>query len=85
MAAITVMSSKGQVVLPKKIRTDLNLPAGTQFAVFSFDGNILLKPIKEPDISEFTELLEKAQEWAAASGMSKNDIPEAIKAARKKS
>jgi hypothetical protein len=44
-----------------------------------------MHPFKEPDISEFTELLEKAQEWAAAAGMSKNDIPEAIKAIRKKS
>ncbi|MGI6353566.1 MAG: AbrB/MazE/SpoVT family DNA-binding domain-containing protein [Lentisphaeria bacterium] len=85
MAAITVMSSKGQVVLPKKIRTDLNLPAGTQFAVFAYDGNILLKPINEPDISEFAELLERTQKWAATTGMSKNDIPEAIKAVRKKS
>ncbi|HOG50923.1 MAG: AbrB/MazE/SpoVT family DNA-binding domain-containing protein [Lentisphaerae bacterium] len=85
MAAITAMSSKGQVVLPKKIRTALNLSAGAQFVVFSCDGNILLKPIKAPDISEFAGLLEQAREWAAAEGMSKNDISEAIKAVRKKS
>ena len=60
MPAITAMSSKGQVVLPKKIRTALNLSVGTQFAVFSYDGNILLKPIKAPDISEFAELLKRA-------------------------
>jgi hypothetical protein len=63
----------------------LNLSVGTQFAVFSYDGNILLKPIKAPDISEFAELLERAQEWAAASGMNKNDIAEAVKAVRKTS
>ncbi len=85
MAVITAMSSKGQVVLPKKIRAALKLSAGTQFAVFSCGDNILLKPIKEPDISEFAVLLEQARKWAAAEGMSKNDIPEAVKAARKNS
>ena len=85
MAVITAMSSKGQVVLPKKIRAALKLSVGTQFAVFSCGDNILLKPIKEPDIAEFAGLLEEAREWAAAEGMSKNDIFEAVKAVRKKS
>jgi len=85
MPAITAMSSRGQVVLPKKIRTALKLSAGTQFAVFSHDGNILLKPIKAPNVSEFSGLLEQAREWAAAERMSKDDISEAVKAVRKKS
>ena len=85
MPAITAMSSRGQVVLPKKIRTALKLSAGTQFAVFSHDGNILLKPIKTPNVSEFSGLLEQAREWAAAERMSKDDISEAVKAVRKKS
>jgi len=85
MAVITAMSSKGQVVLPKKIRAALNLSVGTQFAVFSCGDNILLKPLKEPDLAEFAGVLEQAQEWAAAAGMSKKDISEAVKAVRKKS
>lgn len=85
MALITSMSSKGQVVLPKKIRTAMKLSAGTQFAVFSHDDNILLKPIKDPNLSEFVGLLDQARDWAASEGMCKNDITEAIKAVRKKS
>ncbi len=85
MPLITALSSRGQVVLPKKIRTKLKLSAGTQFAVFSYDDNILLKPIKEPDISEFANLLEQARKWAASEGINENDISEAIKAVRKKS
>ena len=38
MAMITAMSTKGQIVLPKKIRSALNLDAGTQFIVFSDRG-----------------------------------------------
>jgi len=71
-------------VLPKKIRTALNLEAGTQFAVFSDKDNILLKPIKMPSIAEFDSLVEKAQAWAAEAGISESDIDAAIKAVRKK-
>ena len=35
MPMITAMSTKGQIVLPKKIRTSLNLGAGTKFVVVS--------------------------------------------------
>ena len=35
---------------------------------------------QSPDISKFARLLKRVREWAAASGMSKDDIPEAIKA-----
>lgn len=84
MAMITAMSTRGQIVLPKKIRTALKLDAGTQFIVFSDSENILLKPIKVPSVSEFNSLLKRAQKWAADSGMQESDIADAIKAVRKK-
>ena len=79
---ITAMSSRGQIVLPKKIRTKLNLTEGTQFIVFSDADNILLKPIKIPHISEFSELLLKAREWARVTGMTEGDVEDAVKAVR---
>lgn len=85
MAMITAMSTRGQIVLPKRIRTALKLEAGTQFVVFSDNDNILLKPIKEPDVTDFEALLSKAQEWAENAGMKAADIEEAIKAVRKQS
>ena len=83
MPMITAMSTKGQIVLPKKIRTALNLNAGTQFVVFSDKDNILLKPIKEPDIAEFEAVLSKFQNWAKEVGVTEEDIDDAVKAARK--
>lgn len=83
MPMITVMSTKGQIVLPKKIRTALNLNAGTQFVVFSDNDNILLKPIKEPKLAEFEAVLNKFQNWAKEVGMTGVDIDEAVKAVRK--
>lgn len=85
MAMITAMSTKGQIVLPKKIRTALNLGSGTQFIVFSDQGNILLKPIMEPKLSDFEAVLKKAQKWASENGLKESDIDDAIKAVRRKS
>ena len=85
MAMITAMSTKGQIVLPKKIRSALNLDAGTQFIVFSDRGNILLKPITEPKLSDFEAVLKKAKQWASENGLQESDIDDAVKAVRKKS
>lgn len=84
MPMITAMSTKGQIVLPKKIRTALNLNAGTQFVVFSDKDNILLKPIKEPKLADFEAVLRNFQKWAKEVGVTEPDIDEAIKAVRKK-
>lgn len=48
----TKMSSRGQVVIPKRIRQTLNLKEGTEFLVNLEDGRILLEPLKS-----FTEAL----------------------------
>ena len=82
MPMLTAMSSRGQIVLPKKIRTKLNLSEGTQFIVLSDSDNILLKPVKIPSLSEFSGVLRKAREWASAAGMTEEDVTDAIKAVR---
>lgn len=43
---ITSMSTKGQIVLPLRVRNDANLKSGTKFAVMTDGENILLKPIE---------------------------------------
>ena len=85
MAMITAMSTRGQIVIPKKIRTSLKLDAFTQFVVFTDSDNILLKPIKEPKLADFEQLLNKAQKFACDNKMQETDIAEAIKSVRKKS
>lgn len=56
MTDVTALSSRGQVVLPKSIRESLELMPGSRLMVFSDGNNILLKPIKQPDMSEFTDI-----------------------------
>ena len=82
LSDITAVSSKGQVVLPKEIRDKLNIVPGIKLMVFSDGNSILLKPIPEPDISEFRELMDAASSWASDVGMTEEDITSAIQSVR---
>ncbi len=59
---ITSLSSKGQVVIPSSIRDALSLPVGAKLAVFTDGENVLLHPIKNPDLSGFTALRVRCRE-----------------------
>ena len=83
MPMITAMSTKGQIVLPKQIRTEMNLEAGTKFVVVSEKNAILLKPIQDSKIAEFNAVLASFQSWAKEVGITEADIDEAIKTVRK--
>lgn len=83
LTEVTAVSSKGQIVLPKSIRDALALQSGTRLMVMSDGENILLKPIRKPDISEFREMMDQAAQWASDAGMTEDDISRAIREARK--
>jgi hypothetical protein len=50
--------------------------------VFSDGVSILLKPIPEPDITEFRNLMDAAAAWATEVGMTESDIADAIQTVR---
>ena len=79
LSDVTSVSSKGQVVLPKAIREKLQIKPGVKLIVFCDGTNILLKPIPEPDITEFQTLMDDASRWAEEVGMTEDDITSAIK------
>ena len=81
---ITALSSKGQVVLPKAIRKSLHLETGVKFIIFSDGKNILLKPIEQPNMKEFENLLDNAKVWAKENGLTEEDIRDAIKTVRRR-
>ncbi|MEM7602474.1 MAG: AbrB/MazE/SpoVT family DNA-binding domain-containing protein [Verrucomicrobiota bacterium] len=41
----TVLARKGQVVIPKSIRDEMNLEFGDDFEVYQQDGEIILRPL----------------------------------------
>ena len=61
---ITRLSSKGQFVIPGKVRKLLGLRAGTMLAMFYGGEGIFLKPIPAPDISGFRKLAREAKKTA---------------------
>ena len=55
---ITVLSSKGQVVIPNEVRSRLGLRAGDNFTVLSSDsGDILLKPFPRRPVRNWLQSL----------------------------
>lgn len=49
---VTILSSKGQIVIPSKIRRKLRLKEGTKFNVAEKDGQIILDPLSKDPIEE---------------------------------
>jgi len=51
------LSSKGQLVLPKKIRETLHLKNGDRFQARIVDGKIILEPLKKNTIDRLHGIL----------------------------
>ncbi len=56
------MSSKGQIVIPMRMRKRLNAGAGTLFAVVGTDDGVMLKKVHTPSQEEI---------WAHLDGLTK--------------
>ena len=50
------LSSKGQFVIPKSIRLDAQLSAGSQLTVSWVDGEIRLRPLVKHTLAELSEV-----------------------------
>ncbi|MEX2374815.1 MAG: AbrB/MazE/SpoVT family DNA-binding domain-containing protein [Dehalococcoidia bacterium] len=82
--ATTKLSSKGQVVIPEEIRDRLGLEAGAQFVVVGEGDVVVLKALKAPKMTDFKELLDRAQASAEAAGLGPEDVERAIREVRGK-
>ena len=79
---ITKLSSKGQIVIPKKLRKLLGLKTGEVFALFGENDTIILKKLSIPSTKEFDDLLKWGSEYAKKNNISKKDVLKAIKETR---
>ena len=80
--ATTKMTSKGQVVIPEKIRNRLGLKAGSQFVVVGEKDMVIFKAISPPSMTEFDELIAKVRRQARKAGIKRRDVTEALAKAR---
>lgn len=76
--ATTKMSSKGQVVIPEKIRKELNLKPGSQFVVVGDRDVVILKAVIAPSMDQFDVLIRRARQQARDAGMKRSDVTDAV-------
>jgi AbrB family looped-hinge helix DNA binding protein len=74
----TRMSSRGQVVIPERIRAQLRLEAGTEFLVVAKDNVLIFQRLPSPSWEKFESLIREARRQARASGLKRGDVKRAI-------
>ena len=83
--ATTKMSSRGQVVIPESVRSDMGLKPGSKFVVLWRDDVVMLKVISPPSLEEFKVLQKQLQRQARGKGLKRKDISKAITKVRSRS
>ncbi|MFH1247220.1 MAG: AbrB/MazE/SpoVT family DNA-binding domain-containing protein [Candidatus Micrarchaeota archaeon] len=69
---ITKMSSRGQIVIPEGVRTEMGLEAGSTFVVFARKDadSILLKKIEfQAPVKAFEEMVKWSRQHATEKGL----------------
>jgi len=69
--ATSRMSSRGQVVIPEKVRKQLNLGAGAEFIVVADEDLVVLKVVRQPGKGEYAKLAKRAKDLAAKFALAK--------------
>jgi AbrB family looped-hinge helix DNA binding protein len=84
-ADLTILSEKGKVVIPARIRSRMGLKPKTKFLVYEFDDSVILKKLVEPDFSkEIEAMYKRVNERIAKYGeLTQDDIEEEIQKYRK--
>jgi len=79
---ITSMSSRGQVVIPQRLREKLGFLEGEKFIIMGEDGTLILKKIEKPSkedlIKKLDMLTEKTRKKVEKSGIKESDVPKII-------
>lgn len=78
------VSSKGQVVLPLKMRNKLKINSGDKLFIYCNEDSILIKKIKFPSKEEFENGIKENMKIAKESSLTEQDIFDAIKEIRNK-
>jgi AbrB family looped-hinge helix DNA binding protein len=79
---ITSISSRGQVVIPQRLRDKMCLKEGEKFVVMGEDGTIILKKIEMPGkdklICDLEKIAKRGRERAEKLGIKEKDVPKLV-------
>ncbi|MEM2125669.1 MAG: AbrB/MazE/SpoVT family DNA-binding domain-containing protein [Candidatus Methanosuratincola sp.] len=81
-ASTTTVSSKGQVVIPAKVRRAARLRKGEKVLVMAIDDTVILKKIVD---RSFEDAMKPVWEKVRKLGLSEQDIDALVEEARAKS
>jgi AbrB family looped-hinge helix DNA binding protein len=83
---LTVLSAKGQVVIPAKVRSRMGLKPKTKFLVYEYDDAVILKKLEVPDLSKELEAMYKGidKKIAKYGELSNDEINEIVHEHRRK-
>lgn len=76
---------RGQIVIPKDIRQELDIDEGSAFWMYSItEEGILLKKVPEHELGEHSVILNKVKEKAGKLGMKEKNIEKTTQAYKRK-
>ncbi len=76
------MSSRGQIVIPQRLREKLGFLEGEKFIVMGEEGTLILKRIEKPSkedlIKKLDMITEKTRKKVEKSGIKESDISKIV-------
>lgn len=81
--AVSRLSSKGQIVIPKELRNYLGFHEGELFALFGDGDTLIIKKVDVPSKEDFEEILQKGAILAKKKKITRKDVLKAIAEVRK--
>lgn len=85
-ADVTVVSDKGQVVIPQSIRKKLGIVPRTKLLVYGYEDAVIMKKLNVPDVAKELEALYKRVDKRIAEHgeLTNEEINQVIQDCRKK-
>lgn len=85
-ADVTVVSEKGQVVIPQTIRKKLGIVPKTKLLVYGYQDAVIMKKLEVPDITKELEAMYKRidKRIARYGELTQDEVEEEIKQYRRK-
>ena len=81
--AVSRLSSKGQIVIPKELRNYLGFHEGELFALFGDGDTLIIKKVDVPSKEDFEEILQKGAILGKKKKITRKDVLKAIAEVRK--
>ncbi len=78
----TKMSSRGQVVIPERVRVKMRLEPGVEFVVVAKGDVVVLQRVPSPSWEQFDALIREARRQARSAGLRPGHVSRAIARAR---